>query len=374
MTETAIQKALKRYSRKASEHVEPEELSPGEALIKVRELIATTRIRAEASSIPGLAGIAATAPMVSIFDLPLPVHESLSGDRDVQKREEKIRALLNERGNQRLLGAVAGPALASSLEALGQSHPNFWAATEHLLGEEALARLSGGAITGMRLLLTGPPGVGKTDFCLTLAERLGVSCQVISMSSAQASATLGGSEAHWSNTQPGAVWKAIVHGMANPLFVLDEAEKAASNWGDPLGAMFQLCEPKTAQVFRDKSVPWMTVNASYVNWILTVNDADQLHEALRSRFIEIHVGPPDEAKLRKLCQRLYADLLAEFDLSTRFPSELARESVDRLLSGSIRDAKRLLRSALAKALRLGWSALVIERPAESVAAHRIGFV
>lgn len=86
---------------------------------------------------------------------------------------------------------------------------------------------------------------------------------MISLSAAQAGAFLAGSETYWGNSQPGIVWKLLVQGgYANPLFVLDEVEKAPSTWGDPLGALFQLLEQKSAEIFLDKSVPWLSINAA----------------------------------------------------------------------------------------------------------------
>ncbi|MBS0542636.1 MAG: AAA family ATPase [Proteobacteria bacterium] len=371
MVTTAVQKAVRRRSP-----ARPAPLSaPSEPLEQLRRQIAAIRVRSAAARQAAMGSIPDNAPLVPVFEVPLTNYEALVGDRDVEKREERIRAVLNERGNLRVLGAVAGPSLANSLAQLATSHPNFRAAVDYLLGEEALARRSGGALTGLRLLLTGGPGVGKTDFCLRLGELLGVPVQVISMSSAQAAASLGGSETYWSNSKPGLVFESIVQGsIANPLFMLDECEKAAKNWGDPLGALYQLAEPHTAARFCDKSVPWLPIDASRVNWVLTANHPEQLHEALRSRFVEIPVGAPSEASLRSLCQKLYANLLAEFQLIERFPERLSREYEDILIRGNVRDAKRLLRAALAQALRFDLPEVVISPTQEDDRPGRIGFV
>lgn len=351
---------------------------PSPALGGLRARIAAERVRAEAirrmpttSERPSLPEM----PMVPIFQMPLPEAEALTSDRDVTKREERIRNLLNERGALRLLGALANQELADSLASLYQSHPNFSAATDYVLGEAALARQKGGALVGLRILLTGPAGVGKTDYALRLSRLLGLPSQVISMSNAQSSAAIGGSETYWSNTAPGLVFQGLVQGdYSNQLFSLDELEKCATTWGDPAGALYQLLEDKTASVFRDKSVPWLEVDCSRVNWIATVNHAELLHEAIRSRFTEIAVTAPPEGQQRLLVQRLYGALLAEFALADRFPIHLSQSSEDVLVATSVREAKRMLRAALAWALRNNAAEIVVPAEMTATTNQRIGFV
>lgn len=314
-------------------------------------------------------------PMVPIFAMPLPEFESLNGDRDTVKREERIRKVLAERGALRLLGAVANAELERAISGLYESHPNFSEATDYVQGELALARQKGRAVSGLRLLLSGDAGTGKTDYALTLAEILGLPSLVIGMSSAQAAATLAGSETYWSNAEPGQIWKSIVQGdFANPIIVLDELEKAAQAWGDPGGALYQALEPRTAAVFTDKCVPWLEIDASRVSWIATVNSPERLHPAVRSRFFEVQVGAPSEASLRALIQRLYGDLLTQFDLFERFPARLSEDSEDALLGLSIREVKRLLRAGLAFALRTNASAVIVGPDRRNQTGRRIGFI
>lgn len=348
------------------------------ALPTLREHIADLRVRADAARRQAKTGIPAPAGndlMVPVFQTPVPAGDILTSDRDVQKREEKIRSVLSERGPRRLLGAMAGPALADSLSDLYRTHPNFSEAIDLVVGEERLARQRGSAMCGLRILLTGAPGIGKTEFSQALSSKLGVPMIVISMSSAQSSSALAGSETHWGNSRPGLIWEALIQGThANPLIVLDEIEKASSNWGDPSAALYQLLEPRTASQFTDKSVPWLAVDASRVNWIATANNITPLHEAIISRFVVINAGAPPEEQLRGLIQSLYGVLLAEYGLIGQFPAHLDRQSENALLSGSIRDVKRLLRSALGLALRTGARELVIASLHPPATQRRIGFV
>lgn len=348
------------------------------ALVELRCEIAAQRLKSDAAKKmerdqvrPAIGDL----PMVPVFNVPVPEVESLNGDRDTAKREERIRKVLAERGALRLLGAIANAELERAIFALYESHPNFTAATDYVAGELALARQKGSGVAGIRLLLSGDAGTGKTDYALRLSEIMGLPNHVIAMSSAQAAAALAGSETYWSNAEPGQIWKSVVQGYyANPIFILDELEKAAQNWGDPGGALYQALEIRTAEVFRDKCVPWLEVDASMVSWIATVNSPELLHPAIRSRFFEVQVGAPPTASLRALIQRLYRDLLAEFDLAGRFPEGLCQESEEALLNKSVRDAKRLLRSALAVALRTNAPEVVVGPDATRNSRRRIGFI
>lgn len=348
------------------------------ALPALREHIADLRVRAEAAHRQTEIGLPLPAtddPMVPVFQTPVPAGDILTSDRDVQKREEKIRSVLCERGPRRLLGAVAGPELAEALNDLYRTHPNFVEAIDLVVGEERLARQRGTALCGLRILLTGAPGIGKTEFSQALAAKLGVPMIVISMSAAQSSSSLAGSEVFWGNSRPGQVWESLIQGThANPLIVLDELEKAPSNWGDPAAALYQLLEPRTSVQFTDKSVPWLAVDASRINWVATSNEITSLHEAIVSRFVVINAGAPPEEQLRGLIQSLYGMLLAEYGLIEQFPTHLDRQSENALLGGSIRDAKRLLRSALGLALRTGARELVIASLNPPATQRRIGFV
>lgn len=346
-------------------------------LTELQARIAALRVQSQATQNDGAKRpLFGHLPMSNVFNPLIKPPEGLSADRDATKRDERIMTLLRERGALRVLGAVASPVLADAIGQLYDSHANFNAAVDYVLGEEVLARQQGNALCGLRLLLHGGAGVGKTDFALSLAKLLAVPGEVISLSSAQAAAALAGSEQYWSNTQPGAIWKQLIQGThANPLFVLDELDKTTTQWGDPLGALYQLLEARTASIFCDKSVPWLPVDASRINWIATANDPEALHPAIRSRFVEIEVTSPTEGALRQLVQRLYSNLLSEFDLMDRFPKELTVVQTTALLGGSIRDAKRILRAALGQALRDNSKELTLKMGTrQNITRQRIGFL
>lgn len=349
---------------------------PASTLDALRVHISTLRLRAKAAKTLGGNVSQTDIKFAPVFDSDLVFSDSLSADSDATNRSKKLIANLKKTGPLRILGAVAGPELAEQIAGLYETHSNFSPAIDYILGEEILARQHGGAITGLRLLLSGSAGVGKTDFSMTLAKILGLPCEAIGLSSSQAAATLGGSEEYWGNTKPGCVFTNLIMGThANGLYVLDEIDKTCTNWGDPLGALYQLLEIKTSSVFSDKSFPWLPVNASLCNWIATANDTASMHPAMLSRFVEVKIGMPSSEALRSIVGRLYSDLLVEFAATGKFPDELTQRQTDVLLGLSIRDAKKIIRSALATALRTGCGEIELQSNihTESLTSRRIGF-
>lgn len=362
-----------RLGRHRSAPPSGEEAPP--TLASLREGVGAFRLRMrvarEAEAVEPAYG---QACMVRVFDPSLRAGKTLSGEREISRRQEEIQTLLRQRGPLRLIGAQTGPALAERLSVLYDSHPNFSAALDYVLQEEILARHRGEGLCGLRLLVHGGAGVGKTDFCLRLTELLGLPVRIVGMSSAQASAALGGSETYWGNTQPGHVWSDLVQGdYANPVFVLDEIEKTDKRAGDPLGALYQLLEERTARAFEDKSVPWLPVDARHVNWLATANDISALHPAILSRFTLIEVRDVSRGQREHLAQVLYEGVLDEHGLRGTLPESLDRRVLERLSDGSVRDLKRMLRSAVARALRTG--ARCIDLPPEPGTVPRgIGFI
>lgn len=347
-------------------------------LCTLRAEIAELRMRMRAaqaqSESSDMYGYRQTAS-VRIFDPNVRLGKNLSADRDVSRRQDEILKLLRERGPLRFIGAAASEALATRIATLYESHANFAPATDYLLQEEILARHQGKGLTGIRLLLYGSAGLGKTDYALRFAELVGLPTQVIGFSSAQSSAGLGGSEVYWGNTEPGLIWKQLIHGdYANWVCVMDEIDKADKHAGDPLGALFQLLEARSAKIFTDKSVPWLEIDASHINFIATANDIRSIHPAIISRFTIVEAAAMSSSQRTTMAQKLYACLLQEHGLQGTLDDTLHEEVLERLVRGSVRDLKRVLRQSVAIALQRGASRICIAEAAGEQAPTRIGFI
>jgi ATP-dependent Lon protease len=195
------------------------------------------------------------------------------------------------------------------------------------------------------------------------------------MSSAQSSSEIGGSDEHWSNSRPGAVFEEMTEGaVANPLFLLDEIDKIADRYKEAAGALYQLFEGHTARIFRDRSVPWLPIDASHANWLATANLPEDIEPALLSRFRVHHVQQPTAEQQRGLIQRIYALMLDELGLTDRFPPQLRAEAVERLAAGSARELRQAIRQAAVHAIRLEHAELSIALPQTLGPKRPVGFI
>jgi hypothetical protein len=87
-----------------------------------------------------------------------------------------------------------------------------------------------------------------------------------------------------SNTQHGGIFDMLLYGVCgNPLLYLDEVHKLSADRFDPIGPLYSLLKKDTANPFEDPSVRWLTLDASRILWICTVNDMSRIPEPIMSR-------------------------------------------------------------------------------------------
>ncbi len=278
-------------------------------------------------------------------------------DSDVKKRGESLGYLLKARGPWRRLGL---PESVEAILALEEDHPHFVEVIQFVANHVALQKMrigspeNGGerateaetkSATGkvragkgagrlrspgtndagatenqppVRLppmLLFGPPGVGKTHFCESLAKVLGVPVRRHPMDQAETSSALLGSDATWGNSRFGLVFDLLGLGdYANPLVILDELDKAqviaksSGGLSSPTGVLHSLLEPISAANVRDISLD-LEMDASQITWIATANYPWWVPETLRSRFKEFLIAPPDARQAIQLARSVVKSAL-----------------------------------------------------------------
>ena len=312
---------------------------------------------------------------VQIFDLEAleQARERLrAGERDQQRYGLTLLDQAKSDGGYRAL-----PRLRSALNRLDASRPLFGNLREPI--EKLKIDLT--LVSAMRskdfrirpMLLTGQPGVGKTQFALKLAEILGVPMQKWSAGSAQAGFQLTGGDGAWRSARPGMIFEMLAKGTsAAPVFVLDEVDKISSdNRYSVTAVLLDQLEAGTARTFEDSFLR-ATFDASRVVHVLTANDPDAVPPALLSR-VELFDIPPPAAEQRLQIILSEAQRLRR---ATGYRIELdihAAEALAERCDLDLRRTQRLVADAFATAMASG---KLIATPGAPGRASRsaIGFV
>ena len=153
---------------------------------------------------------------------------------------------------------------------------------------------SGLAISPM--ILSGPPGIGKSHYARRLAKLAGAPARLIDVGSGSAGFRITGVEKGWNSTQAGIPVETILSThVANPVMVVDEVDKAGamrSRTGSTTSlttSLLPLLDPGTAARFE---CPFhrLRFDMSGVIWIMTANDADLIPAPLRDRAHVFHLA------------------------------------------------------------------------------------
>ena len=194
---------------------------------------------------------------------------------------------LRDKGHMRRLASVSAERADEIFRELETSHPLFNEVSKFVRDQMRLCQRRGLPLHLAPILLAGVPGTGKTHYTKSLAHAIGAAYFEMGFDTEHTSSALLGSSAHWSNTQPGIVYRALAmedNASANPIILLDEICKArAGGYQDPLTSLHGLLEPVSSKKVTDISVS-MTMDASLISWIATANNLSRVLPSILSRF------------------------------------------------------------------------------------------
>lgn len=291
-----------------------------------------------------------------------------SGDTSQLSHDETARfsklCWLTERPARKplLLGTTQ---MRGALDELRRTCPSFVAVTDLADRAIALSLLTDMPLTLPPILLSGPPGVGKTHYSKALAAVLGVPVHGWSCATnSDAMQLITGHPTSWRGARMGLLTEALVSSSsASPVFLLDEVDKFVTHGDEqPYNVLLNVLEAENAEALLDEYLR-VRFDASHAIFIATANDISVLPEFILQRFLVVPIAAPTGDALIAVTRQIAAKIVTPLGLPLPSDTVLAA-----LAKRNQRRIGRVLRLALGFAAAEGRK--VIE-PADISAADAL---
>ena len=239
---------------------------------------------------------------------------------------------------------------------LSISHYGMEKVKDRILEYLSVIKLAGKSVKGQILCLVGPPGVGKTSLCRSIAKALGREYVKVALGGVDDEADIRGHR----KTYVGAMCGKILKGLqgvktSNPVFVLDEIDKMTKCHGDPSAALLEVLDPDQNREFVDNYVE-VPYDLSKVFFIATANSLDAIPRPLLDRLEVIEIpGYAQEEKVEICKNHIIPKLKVEYGIKDRYiniSDEVINKIITRYtLESGVRELERQITTLYRKICR-----------------------